>query len=1301
MNSPVTNLTISDNPNIDQNTGNGVNFQMVNSNINGLVMDNNGIGTVTPPPTPVGNFDITLNLQPGLTPSQIAAFQAAELRWEEIITGDVPDIGLIDDLVIDASVVAIDGPGGILGQAGPDGLRAGSFIPFSGIMQFDSADLAALEAAGQLDEVILHEMAHVLGFGTIWDNLGLLANPASGGGTDPRFTGAQATAEYNTLFANMDADIPVEATGGPGTADSHWRETIFTNELMTGFLDSGVTNPISAVTVAQFADLGYTVDLSQADPFVPLVAPVIGPAIDGTVIRDMQEQVVEFADAQSSGIAALQIGTKGFEALQAIQQNGLNGVNISLTNSDLTGGVISNNIIAGHTNGDGVRMVNPTTMGNAIELDFDSNTINGNTGGAGVNLAVSQADLTSNFTDNEIGGNGAEGVNIDLAGTATGNLNFSGNTLASNGAAGLDVSTDDTVTLASFTVENNTATNNAGDGIGLFMGGASTAPTVTINTNTANNNGDNGIHVSLTDTAMIGTLTVDGNTATGNTNDGILIETASPNTINNIAVTGSPDISGNGNNGIEIILNNVLGTPDVTVSNNNSMNNLGGGIVLAANSTVLGDVAMNGNMVLNNTGGDGILLDLNSSSANNVFLTNNLIGQAGGNGIGLDLNGSPIANLQINNNNIGMATGGGGGGGGGTIDDSLPVIRAGFDQNNLAANDDLSTAAVPLGFNINFFGQMFSEAFVNNNGNITFDMPLFNFTPFDLITNNVPIIAPFFADVDTRAGNIVSYGSETIAGQDAFGVNWPDVRHYSVNSPGIGTNTNDFQLVLIDRSDVSPGDFDIEFNYEQILWESGIASGSDNNGLGGDSARIGFSNGVDQAFELAGSGVNGAFLDGGPAGTSLIQNSLNSANNGRFVFFARNGGVGAGGGGSTGDGVNINATNGSNIGTMNIDGNTIEDNGSDGIEIVAENSTLPANGSISNNTISNHSGGDAIRIVDPDTNNTAFGLTLDNNTLTDNTGGAGVNISMGAESGEFTGSITNSTITGNADGILLTNAASANAMNVDVTGVDASSNTGTGITVEASNDDGARSTFNIGEIGGDANTFSNNGTDGVVFRTRATAMDQTQTAANTDVRVDENLDDPAVGAYFDTGSRDIVSATMNLLNANISGNGGDGVRLEVGSNTLMNSQLAGLNISGSNGVDLNILPIVSVDPPDSIDSPDPNMDVLVYDPTAHLDLALGAADTNNDGTPDVLGATANTGNTLSVNFTGADFGNTDVFKDDRAVRLVGQVQAMGSLNSPQNTFSTGAFPSLEALFNSGAPLFNVIASQMFPDTTVP
>jgi Ca2+-binding RTX toxin-like protein len=209
----------------------------------------------------------------GLTPTQQAAFTAAELRLESIITGDLPDVndpilGMIDDIRIVASGLLIDGAGGILGQAGPDNLRPGSFLPYSGTMEFDIADLSSLEANGLLLDTILHEMCHVLGFGTIWSRLNLLQGPAASGGTNPRFTGALATAEYNARFGTTDTSVPVEATGGPGTADGHWRESIFDNELMTGFINFSGPNPLSRVTIAQFADLGYQVNLPSADSYL-------------------------------------------------------------------------------------------------------------------------------------------------------------------------------------------------------------------------------------------------------------------------------------------------------------------------------------------------------------------------------------------------------------------------------------------------------------------------------------------------------------------------------------------------------------------------------------------------------------------------------------------------------------------------------------------------------------------------------------------------------------------------------------------------------------------------------------------------------------------------------------------------------------------------------------------------------------------------------------------------------------------------------------------------------------------------
>lgn len=203
------------------------------------------------------------------------------------------------------------------------------------------------------------------------------------------------------------------------------------------------------------------------------------------------------------------------------------------------------------------------------------------------------------------------------------------------------------------------------------------------------------------------------------------------------------------------------------------------------------------------------------------------------------------------------------------------AIDPAYYANTLSRNDDGSTGLVSIGFTVDFFGVTYTDLYVNNNGNVTFDGPLSTFTPFGLLATATPIIAPFFADVDTRNGSSaeVHYGSGTFGGRPSFGVTWGDM---PIGGPGVGyydTNfdkSNDFQLVIVDRSDVGANAFDFYFNYNQVQWETGDASDG-SGGLGGDSARVGWSNGVDTSEELPGSGVNGAFLDGGP--NSLVANS--------------------------------------------------------------------------------------------------------------------------------------------------------------------------------------------------------------------------------------------------------------------------------------------------------------------------------------------------------------------------------------------------------------------------------------------
>jgi hypothetical protein len=210
---------------------------------------------------------------------------------------------------------------------------------------------------------------------------------------------------------------------------------------------------------------------------------------------------------------------------------------------------------------------------------------------------------------------------------------------------------------------------------------------------------------------------------------------------------------------------------------------------------------------------------------------------------------------------------------------------AGCTTNTLPPGDDNSSAAVPLGFTANFFGTSFTSVYVNQNGNVTFSGPLGTFTPQDLNTVSTPIIAAFWADVDTQAAGSgqTTYGQVTVDGQPAFCVNWINVGYYSRHIDKL----NSFQLLLVSRG--GNGDFDIVLNYDKVQWETGDVNGG-TAGLGGTSAAAGFSNGDgDPAhrFVQPGSLQNGALLDSNQT-TGLIHGSRGTPQLGRYVFDVRN-----------------------------------------------------------------------------------------------------------------------------------------------------------------------------------------------------------------------------------------------------------------------------------------------------------------------------------------------------------------------------------------------------------------------------
>ena len=216
-----------------------------------------------------GRFNITLNFVVPVTDQQRQVFEDAAARWERIIIKDVPSFtgtlpsaftgfppavdGTLDDVVIEVALAPIDGPGNVLGSAGPRFVRTADYLTLSGVMFFDVADLAFLDDIGLFEEVIVHEMGHVLGVGTLWDIPGL-RDLRRGEQTNPYFVGKQANVFWNAEGGTY--ELPVENMGGRGTALSHWRESVLRNELMTGYLNLG-ENPLSRITAGSMRDLGW------------------------------------------------------------------------------------------------------------------------------------------------------------------------------------------------------------------------------------------------------------------------------------------------------------------------------------------------------------------------------------------------------------------------------------------------------------------------------------------------------------------------------------------------------------------------------------------------------------------------------------------------------------------------------------------------------------------------------------------------------------------------------------------------------------------------------------------------------------------------------------------------------------------------------------------------------------------------------------------------------------------------------------------------------------------------------------
>lgn len=241
-------------------------------------------------------FDI-LFFADDATPAQRSALTGAETFWESVVTGFQPGVDIGGPVEIDVFAAEIDGFGGTLALGGPDFvIETGGFtMPVVGSVFFDLADLPMGDENQQpVFETLLHEVAHVLGFGTLWE-----ANGLSDGA---RYTGLAALDAFREEFDRPEAAFVPLATGiGEGSDLAHWDEDWPGGpfELMTP-IDDGA-GYMAATTVAAFRDLGYTtVSPQRIDP-LPTVPPVPLPGSGWALLAGMAVMAGAARARRSSG----------------------------------------------------------------------------------------------------------------------------------------------------------------------------------------------------------------------------------------------------------------------------------------------------------------------------------------------------------------------------------------------------------------------------------------------------------------------------------------------------------------------------------------------------------------------------------------------------------------------------------------------------------------------------------------------------------------------------------------------------------------------------------------------------------------------------------------------------------------------------------------------------------------------------------------------------------------------------------------------------------------------------------------
>ena len=265
-------------------------YRHIGSSCSGAPLDKlwSRAAEATAPGTP--SFDIEVVWIGTPAAAHRTAVEQAAQQWERILTTGLPGVDfsdnprtcgggdlndVVDDLRVFVRVQSFDGPGGVLAVADACYSRTTSGLPIAAYVRLDADDFQRLDADA-MRVIAAHEIGHGLGFSSrYFRRTSLMRKPSlpphSGilfDAPDTHFAGEAAVAAFEMAggAAYADGKVPIENSMGSGSGDSHWRENVLDDELMTPRHDGG-DDPLSAITIGALADMGYHVDMSHAESY--------------------------------------------------------------------------------------------------------------------------------------------------------------------------------------------------------------------------------------------------------------------------------------------------------------------------------------------------------------------------------------------------------------------------------------------------------------------------------------------------------------------------------------------------------------------------------------------------------------------------------------------------------------------------------------------------------------------------------------------------------------------------------------------------------------------------------------------------------------------------------------------------------------------------------------------------------------------------------------------------------------------------------------------------------------------------